>query len=331
LRSPSGTGLADVNGGTVTFTVVNSLGNTVGTPPAPAAVLAGTASASYTIPAGTNAGTYTILAQFSGSGSFALSTDDSQTLTITPAPTTTTGHDATRVFSVAAGMVTLTADVATGVGAINDGAVVFQLYDSGNNPIGSATSGDVTGGTATVSYPLPSSLTSGTYTIQAAYGGAANLAPSSDATPHALSITRADTTVTATSATATFSGLNQNVTLTAAVASPAGTVNGGTVTFTLKDGVGTIIGTASGMVTNGTAISSPAFVLPANTPAGTYTIQADYANPVNYNPSTDATHTMTVAHAPQTIAFPSLPATIFSPAGTVPYAPTGGDTVTPVC
>src|SRR5262249_17891205 len=118
---------------------------------------------------------------------------------------------------------------------------------------------------------------------------------------------KSNTTTTASNQTTTFSGSTQNVTLSATVTSTS-TVNEGTVTFTVKDGA-TVIGSAttSGTVAAGSA--SVSYVLPAATPAKTYTIQAVY-NPAATNPafntSTDTAHALTIDKADQAITFGAL-------------------------
>ena len=70
-----------VNGGTVTFTVLNGT-NLVGTATISGTVSGGNASVSYTLPAGTAAGTYTVNAVYNPSTSFSGSSDSTHTLTI---------------------------------------------------------------------------------------------------------------------------------------------------------------------------------------------------------------------------------------------------------
>lgn len=89
-----------------------------------------------------------------------------------------------------------------------------------------------------------------------------------------------------------------NVLLSATVApSGPGTVNEGTVTFAVFNGA-TQIGTSvtSGTVAAGAA--SATYVLPANTAAGTHTIQATYNPGADFTGSSDNTHTLTVSLAP---------------------------------
>src|SRR5947208_8759649 len=86
---------------------------------------------------------------------------------------------------------------------------------------------------------------------------------------------------------------NQELTLLADMNSPAGTVNGGTVTFTLLDGTSTIGSpVVSAAVASGR--SNASYTLPANTPPGTYTVQADYSGTNTLPASTDRAHTLTI-------------------------------------
>jgi hypothetical protein len=80
VTSPAGT----VNGGTVTFTLLNSSSQVVGTATTSAPVSGGTASVNYTVPPNTPVGSYTIQAVYSGSAAFSTSSDSSQTLTVKP-------------------------------------------------------------------------------------------------------------------------------------------------------------------------------------------------------------------------------------------------------
>lgn len=107
--------------------------------------------------------------------------------------------------------------------------------------------------------------------------------------------TSAATTVTASAATATYSGSNQPVTLAASVTSTS-TVNAGTVTFTLMSGSAVIgAATTSGTVTNGAA--SVSYLLPGGTPAGSYTIDAVYNAAGGFATSSDTSHSLTINQA----------------------------------
>ena len=70
VASPSGI----VGEGTVTFTVTNDAGATIGAPVTSPAVAAGTASVSYTLPGGTSTGDYTVKAVFNATANLTSST-----------------------------------------------------------------------------------------------------------------------------------------------------------------------------------------------------------------------------------------------------------------
>ena len=314
-----------VNVGTVTFSVFNGA-TQIGSSTSPASVTSGSASANYTLPGGTNAGTYTIVANYTGAGGFNNSSDNTHTLTVNAAGTTTTAANASTNFSASAQSVTLNATVTSTAGTVGAGTVTFTVLN-GATPVGSATtSGTVTAGNASVNYGLPAGTPAGVYTIQAVYNGSTNFSGSSDNT-HTLTIT-AGTTTTASNATATFNANNQTVTLSATVTS-GGTVNVGTVTFSVFNGA-TQIGSSvtSGTVTNG--VASASYTLPGGTSAGTYSIHASYSGGTGFAASSDNTHTLTVSQASTTttaanatISFSAsvqtvtLNATVTSPGGTV--------------
>ncbi len=331
IRAPSSGGLVNVNSGTVRFTVQVG-GTTVGVP-ITMAVSSGVAAGTYTFPGGTDSGAYTILAEYRDAGGTLISSDNSQALTVNPVATVTTAADATRTFTVAAGTVTLTATVTSPAGTVNVGAVVFRLF-SGGTPVGTATSANVSGGTATASYALPVSLAGGPYTVQAAYGGTTNLAASGSA-PKTLTVSPAATATATANRAAAFSGLDQTVALTATVTSPAGSVSGGVVTFTLRSGA-TVVGTVvSGGVAGGSAAAN--YTLPAGTPAGVLAIDAAYGGSGNYLNSGDSAKALTVTQAATATAPPAatppgygladqtfvVSATVSSPGGAV-----GAGTVT---
>jgi len=241
-------------------------------------------------------------------------------------PTQTIAAPASATFNTAAQNVTLSATVNTTSGTVGQGTVTFTVLN-GSTPVGNATSGNVSGGTATATYTLPAATSGGTYTIQAVYGGTASLSSSSDST-HTLTVNAASTTTAAANASATYSAGNQSVHLSATVTSSAGTVSEGSVTFTLLNGSTPVGSPVSGNVTAGSASAN--YTLPAGTAGGTYTIQATYNGTAEYATSSDTSHTLTVNAAVTTTAAVttaavfsaasqavSLSATVTSPAGTV--------------
>jgi hypothetical protein len=107
-----------------------------------------------------------------------------------PASTTTTGQDASTVFSAAAQSVGLHATVTSTAGPVSDGTVTFTVKQ-GSTTVGTpTTSGTISNGVASVSYSLPAGLSAGSYTIVAAYSGATDFGVSSDST-HTLIVTGA--------------------------------------------------------------------------------------------------------------------------------------------
>jgi hypothetical protein len=296
-----------VNTGSVLFTLLDSNGKVVGTPiSGNYDSSSGYFHVSYSLPGGTAAGSYTIEADYSdSSGTFAISSDTSQKLAVGAASTTTTASSASATFSTSTQDVTLKAtvtDTKDSGTTVNEGSVQFTLLDSSGKTIGTATSGNVSGGSASVQYALPGGTAAGSYTIEADYSDSSgnNFATSSDKT-HSLTVSAASTTTTATSATATFSTSAQNVTLSASVTSGGGTVNEGSVTFTVVDSNGNTVGTAtSSAVNNGSARVS--YQLPGSTSAGSYTIEAAYSDSAGkFGASSDNTQTLTVSGSNSTI------------------------------
>jgi hypothetical protein len=191
--------------------------------------------------------------------------------------TTTAAFNATATFSQSAQDVTLSANVFNvGPGNVNDGTVTFTVKH-GSTVIGlPVTSGTVNDNSASATYVLPANTPPATYTIDAVYNPGGGFVGSSD-NLHTLTVSPAAIAMVVPDAMSTYNESPQNVTLTANVTSSAGTVKEGTVTFTLKQGnttVGPVV--TSGTVTNGEA--SVNYVLPADTPAGNYTIEADYSD-----------------------------------------------------
>ena len=106
-------------------------------------------------------------------------------------------------------------------------------------------------------------------------------------------VTSASGTV-ATPYTTTFSTSSQILSLTATVNTLAGVaINEGTETFTILDGT-TVIGqtTAPQPVSNGSVTAD--YTLPAGTPAGQYFIQAIYSGSLQFKPSSDSLHYLTI-------------------------------------
>ncbi len=128
----------------------------------------------------------------------------SSSFTVGHAATTTVASSATAVYSATAQNVTLSATVTSTAGTVNAGAVTFTVLQ-GATPVGTAATGSVTNGSATVNYTLPGGTAANTYTIQAIYNGTASFATSSDDT-HSLTVGKATATVTLGSLAQTYTG-----------------------------------------------------------------------------------------------------------------------------
>ncbi len=296
LNATITSGGGTVNSGTVTFTVMQGA-TQIGTTAGPATVSNGSATGIYTLPSGTSAGTYTIVASYTGAGGFTSSSDNTHTLTVNAASTTTTGSNQTATFSSSSQVVTLSATVTSAAGTVNAGTVTFTVLNGGT-PVGTATtSSTVAGGSASANYTLPAGTPAGVYTIDAVYSGSTNFTGSVDTT-HVLAVSGAGTITAASNASATYNANNtQSVTLTATVNSPNGVVNEGTVTLTVLNGSTPIGSAAMGPVSGGSA--SATFTLPAGTAIGSYTIQAVYTDPAgNFTTSNDGTHSLAVNPIP---------------------------------
>ena len=181
-----------VNAGTVTFSVFNGA-TQIGSPTS-GTVSAGNAAATYVLPGGTSAGTYSIHASFGGSGFFLASSDNTHSLVVNPASTTTTAANASKTFSPSSQTVALSATVSSST-TVNEGTVTFTVKSGGSTVGVPVTSGTVSAGAASANFTLPGGAAAGIYTIQALYNPGADFTGSSDAT-HTLTVGQATPTVT---------------------------------------------------------------------------------------------------------------------------------------
>ena len=181
MSSTAGT----INEGAVSFRILDGSSNLVGS--TAVNVLNGVASSNYILPAGTAAGTDTIQATYDGTPSFAASLPVNSTLTIagdTPRPRRATIRSpSTRRRR----RPTSPPGVTSPGGTVDGGKVTFTILNNGT-PIGTAQSANLTNGTATTTYALPSGTAVGTYTIQASYRGSVDFEGSSDSN-HTLAVT----------------------------------------------------------------------------------------------------------------------------------------------
>ncbi len=177
-------GSSAISEGTVTFTVKDINGATVGSSVTSASVVGGNTSATYTIPGGTAVGIYSIAANYNGTALYAPNSDLTKRLVIGSGngqkiDTTFLVNDATAQRSPAAQQIALKA-IVTPVGGnsvINEGTVTFQIVDSTNANVGSPVTVNVVNGIANASgdnaYTLPAAIPLGTYDISASYSGTA--------------------------------------------------------------------------------------------------------------------------------------------------------------
>jgi hypothetical protein len=266
-----------VNEGSVTF----SIGGL--TPVSAAVDGAGHATTTITLPAGFAVGNYPITASYADAANankafnFAPS-GGTNTLTVASITTSTTVSPTSVTVpytNATTQPITLKATVSSANGAVGEGSVTFSVGSL--SPVVATVN---SAGVATATVSLPAGLAAGNYPITASYAdvlngnGLTNFGPSSGTA--GLTVTSAGTATTATSASVTFSGASQQVTLKANVTSPTGgTVSEGNVTFT----VGGL--TATALVMGGSA--STTLTLPAGFAAGSYTVQANYADTTNGN------------------------------------------------
>ncbi len=312
VTSPGGT----VNEGAVTFTLFNGT-TAVGTPVA-INVTNGAAAGTYSVPAGTPAGTYTISESFNGTVDFAASTDATHSLTIAKTATTTTASSISAPYSTVTQAVTLTANIASPAGTVNEGSVTFTLFN-GTTALGTATTGTVAAGVATVSYSLPGGLAVGSsYSIQASYSGSTDYAASSNTVgggggggtgggTSTVTIVQAAPTVTGSTDAGVYDPTTESIGVHATITSGTTGVNEGTVTFQALDG-STAIGSAVTVnVANGAANAT--LTLPGGTAVGTTdTVQITYNGTANYATETTSA-TISLTKATPTVTFPT-PATI---------------------
>ncbi len=218
-------GAQPVNAGTVTFTIKDANGTTIGTPATSGTVDGGSTSAGYIIPAGQSAGSYTIVAEYSGDASgdyiFLASSSDPdfnsdlliQQVTVTT--TTLVTSNPTLTYGATGRSVTLSADL-SGDLATPTGQVIFSVAHDGAL-IGWPTTATLDGsGHASVDYALPANLPVGNYGIMATYYGEASgnynfLYSYGTGT---LIINSAPATINITNTTQTYDGSAKSVSVT---------------------------------------------------------------------------------------------------------------------
>jgi hypothetical protein len=270
------------------------------------------ASGIATLTAALATGSHSLTASYAGSSSYLSSLSAPVTQTVNKASTSTSVSSSRN--PAAAGQIATFTAVVTSAGGIPTGTVTFR---DGAVTLGPGTlngSGQATFSTST--------LTAGTHSITAAYGGDTNFLGS---TSSALSqtVTQATTTTTLTSAP-NPSITGQPVTVTATVSSSTGGVPTGTVTF--QEGK-TVLG-SSALSAAGTAV-----FITSSLSFGTHMIKAVYAGTTSYAGSSSGNLKQVVnlpPFQPSTTSLSSSPnpsafgqsvtfiATVTSPAGATP-------------
>ena len=178
-------GAGTVNEGSVTFLLFDSNGNTVGSSVS-GTVSNGTASASFVLPGGSAVGSYTIMADYSdSSGNFSASSDDTQSLIVNaaaPSWSLTTAQIVPDLSNMTA-QVTLTAQVSSSAGSINEGVLSFTLA-------GVTKQVSVVNGTASVqlTLPLQSVMTTSVVTLSYSDSGSAGFTNSRDTMTLAVNV-----------------------------------------------------------------------------------------------------------------------------------------------
>jgi hypothetical protein len=244
-----------INEGTETFTIYNG-SQQIGQTTAAANVSNGNVSAVYTFPGGTPPGQYIIEADYSGSANYLPATDRSHFLTVGAAATVTTTTNASATFSAVADQtISLSAQVSSTAGAVNEGTVTFTILNGGN-PVGSPVSADVTNNAASATYTLLANTPGGNYTIRAVYTDPVDFSTSTGT--NTLAVAAAATTVAPSNAATTYSSLvGEGITLSANVTSAAGTIDQGSVAFAIFNSQNTqVVPTIYVSVANGIASSN---------------------------------------------------------------------------
>ena len=291
-----------VNEGAVTFTLLN--GTTAVGSPQTANVANGTASVTYTLPAGAGAGSYAISAAYNGTADFAASTDASQNLAVGKATSKTTAVSATAGYDTDGQSIKLTANVASGSTQVNEGTLTFKVL-SGSTLIGTVASGNVVGGVATASYPIPGGLPlRSTYTIEADYNGSGDYQGSTDSSSGTLTIVQATPAVAASTDVGVFNAQSESIAVHATVLNNGVTgVNDGSVTFQAFNGSTPVGSPVTATLSNG--VANATITLPGGTPVGTSdTILASYGGTVDYAAGS-ASSTITLNKATPVITFPT--------------------------
>lgn len=276
---------AAVNEGTVTFSVYQGT-TLIGTATTSSTVSNGQGSVSYALPANLLPGNYTIDAVYNPGPDFSGSSDNTHTLTVSPANVTTTANGVTATYDTKSKTLSLSAKVADdsiSTDTVGEGSVTFTIDDSSGKQVGNSVAGAVTGGAASAQFAWPAGQAAGNYTIAVAYTDSKNAIGTYDFTDFSdvsgtLKIQSAGVAVKAASLQTPYSSQQQTVKLNATVTDDFDTSNivgEGVVTFTVLNGTVTI-GTVQSAVSNGAASTN--FTLAAGQPPASYTIDVAYSD-----------------------------------------------------
>jgi hypothetical protein len=285
-----------VNEGSVTFTLKDPSGTTIGTPQT-VSVSAGSATTSYPLTS-LGAGSYTIAVSYTDTnpGNFVDGgTDTSGSVTVTGTAVLTTALPATTAASATQQTIALSATLSSN---ISEGTVNFKVVQ-GNTTVATG-SGSVVGGSALGVATLPAGLAVGSYTIQVSYSDQGGTFSDGGDTPSTLTVTGPATVTTAMSSTVPFSSGMQLVSVSATVQSPASglTVTIGSILFSLDLGNGSTA-QAIGFLTGGSATAL--LSLPAGLAVGSYRLTATYmpaGSPASFTSSSDSSHSVIVEAPP---------------------------------
>ena len=254
--------------GSVTFT--DTVGSTITSLNGGSAVSLSAGIATLTGVRLSGLGTHTITASYGGVSSTYQASSNVATVPLSKASVTITGQPVTIAIGQA-GSVTITVAGSNTTLAAPTGTLSYSILNSSGTSVSSGTPALAAGSSSsTASIAIPSTLASGTYTINVTYSGDSNYLATSTATAIQFTIGQATPTIGLTStvnpAMATIA-----VTFTASVASSSGTPTG-TVSFldgTTPLGAMTLSGGAAAFTTSSLA-------------AGTHTITAVYAGDANF-------------------------------------------------
>jgi sugar lactone lactonase YvrE len=277
--------------GSVTFT--DSVGSTVTSLNGGSAVSLSAGMATLTGVRLSGIGTHTITANYGGVSSTYLTSTGAGTVALSKASVSVTGPatQPVTITSGQAGSVTITVAGSNTTLAPPTGTLSYSILNSSGTSAGSGTPALAAGNSSsTASIAIPSTLASGTYTINVTYSGDSNYLATSTATAIQLTIGQVTPSISWTpSAGSIIYGTSLSGILNATAASGS-TAVAGTFTYTAM-----LTGGSATPVTNGSVLG-----------AGSYTLTAAFT-PTDGTTYTSATKTvsLTVGQATPTVGLTS--------------------------